>query len=783
MKTPSRLWSHGSPLTHAMLFLVVFASAWGTIECFNTNFHRSAILRHKISAPNTIRTRLSTRMQGTSDAILEAERLRQKAKELMEEANTAEIALRSSKRQAVEIKRTQLDEIYNDLTSGFLVEGEGAIDLTSEKDIHRRVADKLKKRRLSSTTMIQMIERLYERLLDAERRIKNSTIGANTSTGTGTDTPFNIGDLSNSMEFNEGELRNLQLWIERIIVAQSLVDVDSGDAASFRADGTNRGLAPILEARIRELRRAEEEIYQRNLARTLNKIEQLNVGSFVTQTLGEQNVTIKIDGKEVTGPQLNITRLMEDMTRTPMWVPPSILPFLIVCRKELDPDDLKKIRSEVLGGSQFGVVNWDFTRIAAVYRGTFVNKQRAALYGTSSITASDSSDQEEGQEKQSEIVFREVQKRLEQAGLADKIQLFLMEDPEWRPGDRDPEPLPSILAVSSEVIPEQGSERGQSQTLIAVSIPFVAHAFGSKLAMYSILPFKHDATQGIAVLSTLFATFVYAVSGFALNQNFFNAVVNNNDISMISSCLPIIIGVFGVSAIHEAAHYIAAKRSEVKLGLPVPLPSLQIGTFGSITPLRSFPKSRTAMFDVSMSGPLAGALTSIVMMVTGIFMTVQSSTESISTLAVVPAAIMKTSFLVGTIASVMAPKVMAMPLSQLIPIHPLFLAGFAGLVSSALNLLPIGRLDGGRACTAIFGRRSSYLVSLATLLFLAIAALTQTSAISIFWGLVVTLFQRNAEIPMRDELTDVDNVRVGVYIFSILLTVLTLAPFPGGPAL
>jgi len=55
----------------------------------------------------------------------------------------------------------------------------------------------------------------------------------------------------------------------------------------------------------------------------------------------------------------------------------------------------------------------------------------------------------------------------------------------------------------------------------------------------------------------------------------------------MSSLVPIVLGLLGISVIHDAPHQIAASRSDVKIGLPVPLPSYQIGTFGSITPLRS----------------------------------------------------------------------------------------------------------------------------------------------------------------------------------------------------
>ena len=120
-----------------------------------------------------------------------------------------------------------------------------------------------------------------------------------------------------------------------------------------------------------------------------------------------------------------------------------------------------------------------------------------------------------------------------------------------------------------------------------------------------------------------------------------------------------------------------------------------------------------------------------------------------------------------------------LPLSQPIPVHPLFMIGLAGVVASALNLLPVGRLDGGRAATAVFGRRSAYIVSLITLTYLAISALTGSSTTSVFWGLLVSIFQRLPEIPIRDEISEVDNTRFMLYIISIFITFLVLAPFPG----
>ena len=225
--------------------------------------------------------------------------------------------------------------------------------------------------------------------------------------------------------------------------------------------------------------RADEEEFQRQLAIKVNSNSDQLIGmnGYVSDTLGDmmqENVTIRVNGKEIVGPKVNITSLMEDIIQVPMWVPSSILPFLIVCRKALDPDDLKKIRSEVLGDSNFRVENWDYTKWAAVYRGSFVKNRQTSIFSTKSILDTNRTVQSgtnlENDEIDSAKVFSQIQLRLEQAGLADKIQLFLMEDPEWRPGEsRDPEPLPTIISVSSNVIPEQGAERGKGKKAITVS--------------------------------------------------------------------------------------------------------------------------------------------------------------------------------------------------------------------------------------------------------------------------------------------------------------------------
>lgn len=399
-------------------------------------------------------------------ALEEAERLRKKAKELMDEAIKEENMLRLTRTQEENRKNKMLDEIYEELTKDLMTPvEEGEIDVTTQSELGRRLVISLEKKQLSSSTMIFLVERLYKRLSDAEKQ-KLSPIDEQDPSNNN----FNIGDRSNSREFLESEIQMLKFNIDQIINAQSLLDAKQ-DA--------KRGLAPQLEARLRELMRADEEEFQRQLAIKVNSNSDQMIGmnGYVSDTLGDmmqENVTIRVNGKEIVGPKVNITSLMEDIIQVPMWVPSSILPFLIVCRKALDPDDLKKIRSEVLGDSNFRVENWDYTKWAAVYRGSFVKNRQTSLFRINSVLDTNRSVQSDTNVENDEIdsaeVFSQIQLRLEQAGLADKIQLFLMEDPEWRPGEsRDPEPLPTIIAVSSNVIPEQGTERGKGKKAITVS--------------------------------------------------------------------------------------------------------------------------------------------------------------------------------------------------------------------------------------------------------------------------------------------------------------------------
>ena len=483
-------------------------------------------------------------------------------------------------------------------------------------------------------------------------------------------------------------------------------------------DQCNANIASDVRSSIREMRLSRDALIKR-------RIEFLAAGQEPVSKLDdlvEGSIGKETGKSEELQKQIAFKRIID----MPLWVPPSI--SLLVARSptELSVSCLELVKTDLLPDSGFFCTSWDFCSTAAVYRG------RIAI------------------SNETETMFEGIQARLQaHPGLRDKVQLFLAEDNEWSSFEESNRPPSVIVAVPREIVPEQEGIRGKA--LVAP----------------------------MSVVLTSFTAFLYSLSAYALNGDFFKNVVEQNDVSsVLPTCLPLALGVLAVSTIHECSHILAARIHHVEMGWPIILPSIQTGTFGSITPLRSFPSSRKAMFDIAISGPLITTLVSFLLIVSGLDLTVTASAQELESFPVISAALVKSSYLVGVIASFIAPKLMLLPNAQPIPVHPLFLVGWSGLVSQALNLLPIGRLDGGRAAMAVLGRKLSASVSFFSILLLAIISFVGSSSLIVFWTAIVATFQRLADQATVDDVSPVDATRRTVYMILLSAAVLTLWPFP-----
>lgn len=164
--------------------------------------------------------------------------------------------------------------------------------------------------------------------------------------------------------------------------------------------------------------------------------------------------------------------------------------------------------------------------------------------------------------------------------------------------------------------------------------------------------------------------------------------------------IPFAVTLLSILFVHEMGHYITARRSGVEVTLPyfIPAPTL-LGTFGAFIRMRPPIRDRGALLMIGAAGPLAGFLVALPAVWIGV---------ATSHLAAVPdAAIQLGDSLVmrAAVWLIHGP----IPPGQDLLLNSVGLAAWAGILVTALNLLPIGQLDGGHVAYALFGRASVWI--------------------------------------------------------------------------
>jgi len=159
--------------------------------------------------------------------------------------------------------------------------------------------------------------------------------------------------------------------------------------------------------------------------------------------------------------------------------------------------------------------------------------------------------------------------------------------------------------------------------------------------------------------------------------------------------LPFAITLLTILLAHELGHYFACRRHHILASYPffIPAPTL-IGTFGAFILIRSPIRSSRALFDVGASGPLVGFAVALPAMVYGVLHakivpSLASDSNADLIFGVPP--------VLRIIAAVIRPNAHAADLV----LHPVGRAAWVGLFATALNLLPVGQLDGGHILRSV----------------------------------------------------------------------------------
>lgn len=153
-----------------------------------------------------------------------------------------------------------------------------------------------------------------------------------------------------------------------------------------------------------------------------------------------------------------------------------------------------------------------------------------------------------------------------------------------------------------------------------------------------------------------------------------------------------------VLVVHEAGHYLQARRYGLRASLPyfIPFPLQPFGTLGAVIQLRRRLPHRRALFDMAISGPIAGLVPALLLAAVG----VRHSTWA-------PAASDPWPRDEPLLFDLLAKGLLGTPpVDHVLVLHPMAMAAWVGIYITALNLIPIGQLDGGHILYALLGRRA-----------------------------------------------------------------------------
>ena len=225
------------------------------------------------------------------------------------------------------------------------------------------------------------------------------------------------------------------------------------------------------------------------------------------------------------------------------------------------------------------------------------------------------------------------------------------------------------------------------------------------------------------------------------------------------------IALLAIIGTHETAHYLNANKHNIKATLPyfIPAPTL-IGTFGAIINIKSAIPTKDALFDLGVSGPIAGFIVTIPVLIIGFNLSHVAPLQPGSYVFEPP-------LLMQLIMYFTTPPI---PSGYELYVHPIAFAGWVGIIVTMLNLMPIASLDGGHISRSIFNGKIHQYISLAGIIVMF--ALGWYAMAVITAGFII-FFARNHPGAL-DNVSKLSRNRKIIAILTLAIFILCLAPAP-----
>lgn len=219
---------------------------------------------------------------------------------------------------------------------------------------------------------------------------------------------------------------------------------------------------------------------------------------------------------------------------------------------------------------------------------------------------------------------------------------------------------------------------------------------------------------------------------------------------------------------HELGHYLTARRHGVSATLPhfLPVPHPLIGTMGAFIRIKSVIPSRKALIQVGLAGPLTGFLIAIPITIIGLkYSKIVSSEELKGGIG------LGSSLIFTLLSKIFFPQI---PPKTDILLHPMAFAGWLGFFVTAMNLLPLGQLDGGHIAYAVFYKK----MKIVMLIIIGLMALLGIRWPGWYFWIFLVFVLGLRHPPVQDEITGLERREKIFALIALLILILTFTPFP-----
>jgi membrane-associated protease RseP (regulator of RpoE activity) len=267
----------------------------------------------------------------------------------------------------------------------------------------------------------------------------------------------------------------------------------------------------------------------------------------------------------------------------------------------------------------------------------------------------------------------------------------------------------------------------------------------------------------------------------------------------LPSGIPFAASLLAILLAHEFGHYLAARFHKTAVTLPyfLPFPGSPFGTLGAFIQLKEPPRDRRVLLDIGLAGPLAGLVVAVPILLFGLAISDVTHLPNTARLAA-NQVLEGNSILYLASKFVVTGKLLPEPLSYGsggaltywvryfflgiptpfggldVQLSPVAWAGWAGLLVTALNLIPAGQLDGGHLLYVLLGKRAGRLLPY---LIVGLVALGVVWSGWWLWAALIFFLGRAHAQPM-DEITPLDPARKALAVFGLLVFLMTFTPVP-----